>query len=159
MKFSTVTGYNLSRQEVTLPDDLSAELTVIFIAFERWQQSWVDSWLPFIKTLETKQPSLAYYELPTIRSMNFLSRTFINEGMRMGIPDQTARDRTVTLYLDKEGFKRSLNIVSESTITVLLLSKQGEILWRTTGKFTPEQGLKLADKVRCYTSAYQGSAS
>ena len=154
MKFPTVTGYTLNRQKVTLPDDFSTELTVAFIAFQRWQQSWVDSWLPFIETLEAEQPGLAYYELPTIQSMNFFSRTFINEGMRIRIPDRKARNRTVTLYLDKERFKQSLNIASESTISVLLLNKKGEILWRTTGKFTPERGVDLANHVRQYTTVY-----
>lgn len=157
MEFPKVTGHNLNRQKVTLPDDFSTELTVTLIAFQRWQQSWIDSWLPFIETLEAEQPGLVYYELPTIRSMNLLSRIFINEGMRLGIPDRTARDRTVTLYLEKERFKQSLSIASESTITVLLLNNKGEILWRTAGKFTPEQGQALANTVHRYTTVSQAA--
>jgi hypothetical protein len=147
MQIPTVSGYNLLRQEVVLPRDLKTNLSVIIIAFHQWQQSWVDTWIPFLDTLEANTPELTYYELPTIRSMNILSRTFINEGMRAGIPNSDARERTVTLYLNKEKFRGALAIASESTITVLLTNKQGEVLWRTTGKYTPEAGQKLASAI------------
>jgi hypothetical protein len=139
MQFPTVSGYNLRREQVTFPRDLTTQLSIIVVAFHQWQQAWVDTWIPFLNRLEAGRADLTYYELPTIRSMNILSRTFINEGMRMGIPDNDARKRTVTLYLDKEPFRRELAIGSESTITLLLVNRQGNILWRTTGKYTPEK--------------------
>lgn len=148
MRFPIVTGANLERQKLTLPDDFAGELNVTVIAFEQWQQSQVDTWLPALQQLETEHRHLRYYELPTIREMNFFSRTFINEGMRMGIPNDTARQRTITLYLNKRSFKVALDIRSERTISVLLLNRRGEVVWRTTGPFSPEQGAALAEAIR-----------
>ena len=148
MRFPIVTGSNLERQKLTLPDDFEGELTVAVIAFEQWQQSLVDTWLPTLQQLETEHPHLRYYELPTIREMNFFSRAFINEGMRMGIPNDTARQRTITLYLNKRSFKVALDIRTERTITVLLMNRHGEVVWRTSGPFTPEQGEALLEAIR-----------
>ncbi len=148
MYFPAVTGANLERQKLTLPDDFEGELNVAVIAFEQWQQSQVDTWLPSLQQLEAKHPYLRYYELPTIRTMNIFSRTFINEGMRMGIPDNTARQRTITLYLNKRTFKVALDIRTERTITVLLVNRRGEVLWRTSGPFSPEQGAALTEAIR-----------
>ena len=75
--------------------------------------------------------------------MPVLSRTFLNEGMRAGIPDQTARERTITLYLNKETFKSALDIPSEDDIYLFLVNRDGEILWRTTGAFSNEKANSL----------------
>jgi hypothetical protein len=88
-----------------------------------------------------------YYELPVIQRLNVLARTFINEGMRSGIPDRLARARTITLYLDKVAFRRALELPHEDDIYVLLVDRQGQVLWRSGGAFTPEKGEGLAAAV------------
>ena len=143
IQFPTVTGSNLQRRKLTFPADLTSELTITLIAFQQWQQRLIDTWLPEAERLEQQYPGLSYYELPVIRKMNILSRTFINEGMRAGIPNTKARERTVTFYTDKRNFKESLGIIGESTIHVLLVDKQGHVLWRIEGEFSPEKGSAL----------------
>jgi len=85
----------------------------MLIAFQQWQQRQVDTWLPLAQRLEATYSALRYYELPTIRRLNTLARTFINEGMRAGIPDPVARERTITLYVDKRAFREMLGLCSE----------------------------------------------
>ena len=109
MKFPTATGSNLQRSKLTLPADFGGELNITLIAFEQWQQNTVNTWLPFVEQLEQRYDGVRYYELPVIRRMNFFARTFINEGMRAGIPNAKARDRTITLYLDKQAFRQALS--------------------------------------------------
>jgi len=143
MRFPTARGANLLRRKVILPDDLSGDLNVVLVAFQQWQQSQVDTWLPYLEDLEQTYAGICYYELPVIRQMNWLSRTFINEGMRAGIPNSKARERTITLYLDKKSFREILGLPHEQNIFVLLLDRQGQILWKTEGAFTLEQGEDL----------------
>jgi hypothetical protein len=144
MQFPTVSGSNLQRKKLTLPHDFEGEQNLVFIAFQQWQQRQVDTWIPFARELETAYPGLLYYELPTIQRLNILARTFVNEGMRAGIPDPVARERTITLYLEKEAFRVALQLPGEDDIYVLLLDGQGRVLWRTEGSFTPEKGESLA---------------
>jgi len=80
--------------------------------------------------------------------MPVLSRTFINEGMRAGIPDQTARERTITLYLDKSKFKSALEIADENDITLFLVNRNGEILWRANGAYTQEKADSLLQYIQ-----------
>jgi hypothetical protein len=70
--------------------------------------------------------------------------------MRAGIPDQTARERTITLYLDKEGFKSALDIPNENDIYLLLVEQNGNILWRTTGEYTEDKASELFKAVQEY---------
>jgi hypothetical protein len=147
-QFPTVSGSNLKRKKLTLPQDFQGERNLVFIAFEQWHQTQVDTWIPFARQLESDHPGLLYYELPTIQRLNIMARTFINEGMRAGIPDSLARERTITLYLDKNAFRAALQLSAEDEIYVLLLDRLGQVLWRAEGAFSPEKGKSLAAIVR-----------
>ena len=141
LQFPVVTGSNLQRKKLTLPRDFQGERILVFVAFQQWQQRQVDTWIP-------THPEVRYYELPTIQQLNALARTFINEGMRAGIPDPVARERTITLYLDKNAFRQALQLPGEDDIHVLLLDRQGTVLWRGEGAFTPEEGKALSALLR-----------
>jgi hypothetical protein len=149
-RFPTVKGSNLQRESITLPDDFEGDLNIVLVPFQRWQQNLVDTWVGPARALEEDNPRLRYYELPTIESKNWLSRTFINEGMRAGIPDQTACQRTITLYLDKERFKEALDIDTEKTIHVFLVDQAGGIIWRERGEYISEKGRSLLAAIESY---------
>ena len=143
MKLPNVQGANLARQTLKFPKDFSGALNLVFVAFQQWQQNDVNGWVPQAEELLQTTPAFEYYEFPTIQRMNFLARTFINEGMRAGIPNKATRRRTITLYIDKRPFKQALNITTEDQIWVFLFDKQGNVLWHTSGPFTPEKGAEL----------------
>lgn len=126
---------------------MGGRLNVLLIPFQQWQQRVVDSWIPFLQALEQEHTAVRYYELPTIRQMNAFSRTMLNEGMRAGIPDPVSRERTITLYLDKTSFRRSLQIPHEEDVHILLVDRTGLVLWRETGVFTTDKGVCLTDVV------------
>jgi hypothetical protein len=148
MQFPAVSGSNLQRQRLVLPQDFQGEQNLVFIAFQQWQQAQVNTWIPFAKQLEATHQGVRYYELPTIEKRNALARTFINEGMRAGIPDPVARERTITLYLDKRAFRKALQLPGEGDIYVLLVDRQGTVLWRAEAAFTPEKGESLGAILR-----------
>jgi len=143
MQFPAVTGSNLQRRKLDLPQDFQGELNLVLIAFQQWQQTQVDTWIPFARQLEEVHSGLRYYELPTIQRLNVLARTFVNEGMRAGIPDPVSRERTITLYLDKGEFRKALQLPHEDDIYVLILDRQGNVLWRAEGAFTQDKGDSL----------------
>jgi len=159
MKFPEVTGFNLLRRKVTLPDDLQGEVNILFIAFYQWHQALVDSWVPRARQLEQSIPGVQFYEIPVLQKMNFISQTFINEGMRAGIPNQTTRGKTITLYIDKKAFRRAVEIPNEETIWVLVLDRQGNVLWRTGGAYSQEQDDALLNTVEEYFNVKKSASS
>ena len=148
LHFPEVSGYNLDRKEFEFPRDFAGKHNLVIIAFQQNHQTLVNTWLPYAQQLEEKMPGFLYYELPTIKEMSAVSRTFINEGMRAGIPDRTARERTITLYLNKEDFKSTLNIPNENDIYLLLVEKDGSIVWRTKGTYSQEKADKLYELLK-----------
>ncbi len=141
--FPLVSGFNLDRQEYIFPQDFEGDLNLLIVPFQQYQQQIVNTWIPFAQEAEATFPGFIYYELPTIHEMPVLSRTFINEGMRAGIPDQTARERTITLYLDKSKFKSALDIPDENDIYLFLVDQNGEVLWRANSAYTQEKADSL----------------
>ena len=142
-----MTGSNLNKEEKVIPRDLDGELNVVIVAYQQWHQRLVNSWVPLLQEFEAKHPDFEYYELPTIRRMNFVYRRFIDGGMRAGIPSTETRCRTITLYIDKKPFNDKLGISSEDDIHIFLIRRDGEILWRGEGPVTEELASSLEEAI------------
>lgn len=147
-RFPETSGKDLLRRSRNLPADFAGDLNIVLVAFQQWQQRQVDSWVPFLRTLENSMSSLRYYELPVIQQMNWLSETFINEGMRAGIPDPDTRERTITLYLDKTAFRQALGLDSEDTIHIVVTNRYGQVFGRLHGAFDPGKAAYLLELVQ-----------
>jgi hypothetical protein len=146
--FPHLTASNLAKQKMTLPKDFAGTTNLLLIAFEREQQKDIDTWLPAAREIEAAHSTFRYYELPTIGRSNPVFRWYLDSAMRSGIQDGTTRSRTITLYVDKQDFRRTLDIPSESAISVLLVDKNGKVLWRATGDFTEEKKANLLDEIK-----------
>jgi len=144
-KFPALDSETLEKQAVRLPQDFRGERNLLLIAFKREQQKDIDTWLMQMKRYEDIDKGFRYYEIPTIERMNRFMRWFINTGMRTGIPDVKARERTITLYIDKEPFKKSLQIADEKQIYAMVVDRSGNVLWRATGPYDEANGKSLQE--------------
>jgi hypothetical protein len=133
--FPAVSGNSLMKRKFSLPADFEGELNVVLIAFKRNQQDDVDTWTPHLRALAANHPGLKVYELPVLPRSITIMRGFIDGGMRSGIPDTAVRATTITLYINKTPFKKSLDIRSEEHIEVVLVDRKGVIHWRAQGLF------------------------
>jgi hypothetical protein len=143
MKLPTVKGSNLKRQKMVFPDNFAGAINLVFIAFLRRHQDLIDEWVPFVEQLAQEIPGFHYYEFPTLPRKGLIYRTFLNEGMRAGIPNDATRARTITLYLDKRAFRKALDIDNEQNMWVYLFDKSGDVLWRSEGRFTRDKSEAL----------------
>lgn len=147
MQLPVVNGSNLNRQKLVFPKDFVGDVNLVFIAFQQWHQDLINEWVPLAEQMEKTIPGFHYYEFPVVYQMGWMGRTFLNEGMRAGIPNPATRARTITLYLEKSDFREALEIPDESTIWAYLFDKEGRVLWRISGKFSQESGLALETAV------------
>ena len=141
--FPSVKASNLEKRDFNLPADFEGDRNLLLVAFEREQQKDVDTWLREMKRFEELDPAFYYYELPTIQRPNSLARWFIDTGMRRGIPDRKARERTITLYLDRKPICDALLITDQKKIYTFLVNREGRVLWRSEGVFDETKGASL----------------
>ena len=145
--FPRAVGRNLEGWKFTLPFDLEGKRNVVVIAFKREQQPDVDTWMPFLGKVAAAHPELRVYEIPTLARGYRLMQSFIDGGMRRGIPDPAVRAATITLYIDKAPFKRALRISDEDRIQVLLVDRDGRVHWRAEGPFDPATAEQLVERL------------
>ena len=138
-RFPSVQGSNLEGRKFNLPQDFEAKYNLIAVAFYQNHQDLVNTWLPTISRLTRSFKDLKFYELPTLSELNGVARGFIDGGMKAGIPSKATREVTITLYLNRTTFLKSIGETSDRTIYSLLVNQKGEILWRGKGAHTQEQ--------------------
>ncbi len=145
MIFPTVSGTALSGQPHTLPFSLRGEFNVVVLAFEVVHQFMVQTWVTALEDLQDLYPRLAFYEAPTLWPYSEEQRLIIDMGMRQAIANPFMEDHVIPLYVDKGLFRQMLELPTENTIYLLLVDREGEVFWRTTGELTAD---KLENLIR-----------
>ncbi len=131
--FPAIQSKDLNGRELSLPQDFPGERTILLVAFQREQQTNVDSWTAGLHLAGGKA---AWLELPVIDDPGALARWFINGGMRRGIKDHDIWAHVVTLYTTKAKFNAALGIQSEKQVQALVVDRQGRILERVVGDYS-----------------------
>ncbi len=141
--FPTLKASSLAEHEFDLPSGFEGERNLVLIAFERKQQSDLDTWLKEMKRFEELDPQFHYYEMPTIERPNAFMRWFIDTGMRRGISDHKARASTITLYVEKKPFCDALAITNQNQVHAFLVNREGKVLWKSEGRFDESKAASL----------------
>jgi uncharacterized protein YndB with AHSA1/START domain len=143
-QLSPLSGRALDGKEYELPSDLAKQHNILVVAFRREQQRVVDQWLPWLIELERHRSDVAVYELPVLSSVYGPARWFIDGGMTRGIPDASARARTITVYADVRKVVDNLGLAGSDTIAVLIVERSGRILASEVGGFEEQKAERLA---------------
>jgi hypothetical protein len=146
--FPPVEGKDLNDRALSLPADFAGPASLVFVAFERSQQEEVDTWKGFVREMQSLRPGLRFYELPTIGKGYAWLRGVIDGGMRSGIPDPAQRASTVTLYIEVPPFARALGVQSTKSIAAFVVAPSGEILGRSSGRYSEAAAAPLAEALR-----------
>ena len=148
LNFPSVSGSNLEGKKHRLPNDFEGSLNIVIVAFRREHTDLIEGWLNSLIEMIGKDTELRFYELPVLNVAYSPFRRWIDGGMRAGITNLEARERTITVYTNKGDFKKRLEIPNEETTHIFLVSRDGRILWRDQGRFTKEKFQKLQDAVK-----------
>jgi hypothetical protein len=148
--FPRLSARDLEGKDLDLPSAFSLPLTVALIAFDRHQQTLVDSWMPWLEQQMTSHEGLAVVELPTIARRWAPFRPVIDGGMAASIKIPKILQRTWTIYGDVRKLTTPLNISTRSTISVILVERGGAVLWQGLGPFSEEIAAQLGDVIGRY---------
>ena len=143
-RFPSVGGTALSGEDVRFPDDTAGAPAVLLVAYQRTAQDDVSSWLEF---LESHEPDLTVYEVPTIPALAYRPWAgWIDNGMRKGVP-RTLWPRVVTLYGEGGPVRDFLGGSRFVGASVVLLDADGVVRWFGAQGFTPDRGGALLDEL------------
>lgn len=134
--FPSVTAYNLDKQKVTLPGGMEGQTDLLLLSFETEQQKDIDSWLPAAQALQHSNFTFRYYELPVFGKENFIFRWWDASSLRTDETDPESMRWIVPLFIDRQKLIKDLDVPNEKQVVVLLVNRQGQILWRASGPMT-----------------------
>jgi hypothetical protein len=152
--FPAVTVSDLEGKSYALPQEFRAEKTLLLLAFTGSQQGEVDTWLTAFQSLpsEAKGNKIPFktdfIEMPTIETSSAPFRAFVNNGMRSGIRDAAARQRTWTLFTNREVFLKHLGISSKASVYAMVVSRSGEISFFENGPATEAKIRALGEALK-----------
>lgn len=141
--FPHITSYSLAKNKLNLPGDFAGKIDLLLISFQPEQLTQINTWMPTAQGLQHTNFNFHWYQLPVSERENFVFRWWDNSSMRSDDTDPEAWPWIVPLYVDKNHFRHALQIPSDRQISVLLVDKQGHVLWRAEGPLTQEKRQSL----------------
>lgn len=127
-----------------LPKDFPSDLNVIVFGFAHAQKEATQTWIDPILKLKESNSSLSLFKVPVIDKKVGALRAMIRNGMRAGIGDDAARQRTLTLFVDKEKFAKAIGLTDDTKPATMLFDRAGKLLWRSAGESSEEKIAELS---------------
>lgn len=141
--FPPLSAFNLAKAKLNLPSDFAAQLNLLLISFQPEQQTEIETWMPVAQALQHTNFDFRWYRMPVSASENFVFRWWDNSSMRSDETDPESYPWIVPLYVDITSFRRSLRIPTTHAISVLLVNRQGQVIWRAQGPMSPAERSSL----------------
>lgn len=141
--FPPITSWSLDKEKITLPSELQGQIDLLLLSFRAEQQNDINSWMSAAQALQHLNFQFRYYQLPVAEKENFIFRWWETSSMRSDQTDPEALHWIIPLWVDRKKFFQSLDILNDKQVVVLLVDRQGKILWRATGPMTPDNRTAL----------------
>ncbi|MCL5735243.1 MAG: hypothetical protein M1274_06570 [Actinobacteria bacterium] len=137
VRFPNVSARNLEGGKVEVPGDLTGAANLLVLASSREHQHPVETWLPRLSALKEDFPKLETWRLVVLpRGYRFM-RGAIEGGLRAGVTDRVARQRTLVSFIDLDDLRRPLGLPDMVDIHLYLLDASGTVRWEGRAGYSP----------------------
>lgn len=124
--FPDVGGQTLEENEVRLPEFFKGSKVILLLGYKMDSQFDIDRWLIGLDMTKT---DAKVYEIPTIQGLfPRMFQTFIDEGMRSGIPKELWGG-VITIYADGDRLQEFTGNENPNNARAILLDENGKILY------------------------------
>ena len=142
--FPNVSGESLEKKEVNMPEYFKGSKAILLLGYKQDSQFDIDRWLIGLDMTNT---TVKVFELPTIQGMlPRMFSTFIDEGMRKGIPKELWGG-VITVYADGAELQEFTGNENPNNALVLLLNKEGKVIYFYDRGFSVLALNKLRERV------------
>lgn len=141
--FPAITAYRLDKQKIVLPSGLEGQTNLLILSFEEEQKRDADSWMPAAQALQHSNFQFRYYSTPVFVRENFVFRWWETASLRNDQTDPETLHWIVPLFVERGPFLNSLGIANAKQVAVLLVDRQGQVLWRALGAMTEDKRASL----------------
>ncbi|HYK36043.1 hypothetical protein [Alloacidobacterium sp.] len=151
IRFPAITTYSLDKAKVNLPSDFEGKVNLVLVSFEPEQSKDIDTWMPTAEALQHMNFQFRYYRMPISSEENFIFRWWDTSSLRSVETDSLTWHWIIPLYTNKDTFRRALSIPNEKQIILVLVDRNGQVLWKTSGRMTGDKKTSLTNAVAAAT--------
>ena len=139
---------NLMRKPVTVPADLPSDRTLALITFQRSQRAQAESWVTGLNL--KNDPSIPWLRIPVVNDPGTSKgRDDVENRLLQHYKDETERSKLVPLFTsDRASFVRSAGLKNTEQSYAVVVNRDGEVLARVEGEFSPEKAETLRETLR-----------
>jgi hypothetical protein len=139
-------GEFLSGRKAVLPDAARGRVTLVALGFSYDSRFAVDSWITRFRRDFGADTALTFFEVPVLGGLARAARPFIDGGMRRGTP-KDLHENVITVYGGTNEWKLRLGFREPDDAYLLLLDRDGHIVWRHAGPFRETDYTVLAAEI------------
>ncbi len=124
---------DLEGKENVFPKDLPNKYNFFIFGFAHEQKELTQTWIDPVLEMQKTQTELSVFKVPVIDKKNAAIRTMIRNGMRTGISGSAARQRTLTMFVDKDLFVKAIGQKDDTQPVAIVFDQTGKVLWQAVG--------------------------
>lgn len=142
-----ISADNLDGQNQLFPDVFTHDYQLLVMPLDRETQAAAILWLPFFQTLQKQYPQqLEYYSLAALRDLSPTIRLLVMAGLQV-VNDPHIRQRTYVSFLENQDTLIEALALAPKAVNVLLLDREGRVLWQHAGDFDEADAEKLQAEI------------
>lgn len=140
----TISGDNLNGQTLTFPQDFRADFNLVVMPFNRDQQTAAVGWLATFEEAARSDARVDYYSIAALTDLSPPVRLLVIQGLNLAVREPATRQRVVVTFLSNQAeVVAALGEGDTAAMRVLILARDGRVLWQTSGEHTPEREAAL----------------
>jgi hypothetical protein len=139
-------GDLLSGRRFVMPDSAAGRNTLLLLGFSYESRHDVEKWAARFQREHGRDARVQFFEVPVIGTAGRLGRPFIDGSMRRGLP-QPMHDRVLMVYRDAGRWKRLAGHANPDIGYLLLVGRDGRVLWRGQGPYGEEAWGELSARL------------
>jgi hypothetical protein len=109
------------------------EFIALMLVFNPTQQIETRTWLPILREAQETYDQFAFYEIPVMNEFKPAQQQVVFSTMQRSILAEQRQHTVIPIFLNKQAFRRRLQIATERSLNVILLDREGFVHWRAEG--------------------------
>jgi len=139
-----LTVKRLDQQRIVLPRGLTADRTLVLVAYSKTQREEIESWIKGLRL--DKDSSIAWIKMPVVNDPgNEAVRNAVERKLLAQHSADSERSRIVPVFTDRQAFIRAAGLSGHEHASVLVLNRDGKVLARAEGRFDEAKAQALRE--------------
>ncbi|RYX96620.1 MAG: hypothetical protein EOO28_06825 [Comamonadaceae bacterium] len=134
----------LSRQNMVIPDGLSAERTLALINFRKGQRQDIQGWIDGMGLKDSAQ--ITWLRMPVLNDPGTSNgRVEVEDKLLAHYLAPAERARLLPVFTDADSFRRAAGLTNSDQVYAVVINRHGDILARVEGQYDPDKADALRE--------------